>query len=89
MAFKGDSDDKRESLSYKLRKILSFESREVLCTDPYIKDDSFVDLEELLNRSDVVILAAPHSDYRDLRFPADTKQVIVDVWNVWGSGCVL
>jgi UDP-N-acetyl-D-mannosaminuronic acid dehydrogenase len=89
MAFKGDSDDKRESLSYKLRKILSFESREVLCTDPYIQDGTFVGLEELLHRSDIVILAAPHSEYRDLRLPAGENQVVVDVWNIWENGCVL
>jgi UDP-N-acetyl-D-mannosaminuronic acid dehydrogenase len=89
MAFKGDSDDKRESLSYKLRKILSFESREVLCTDPYVRDEGFVDLEVLLNRSDIIILAAPHSEYRDLRLPSEPKQIVVDVWNVWENGCVL
>ena len=38
MAFKADSDDPRESLSYKLRKILEYEAAEVLCTDVYIKD---------------------------------------------------
>ena len=32
MAFKANSDDKRESLSYKVRKILSFESGSVLCS---------------------------------------------------------
>jgi len=38
MAFKGDSDDSRESLSYKLRKLLALEAKEVLCTDPYVED---------------------------------------------------
>ena len=38
MAFKGESDDTRESLSYKLRKILEYEAAEVLCTDPYVDD---------------------------------------------------
>ena len=38
MAFKADSDDPRESLSYKLRKVLEYEAGEVLCTDVYIKD---------------------------------------------------
>src|SRR2546422_6494733 len=33
MAFKADSDDCRDSLSYKLKKVLEVEAREVLCTD--------------------------------------------------------
>ena len=38
MAFKAESDDVRSSLSYKLKRILEFRSREVLCTDPYVDD---------------------------------------------------
>src|SRR5260370_27590965 len=45
-AFKGDSDDKRESLSYQLRKLLGLESKQVLCTYPYIQDATSVQLSE-------------------------------------------
>ena len=81
MAFKSDSDDKRESLSYKLRKLLMVEAKEVLCTDPYVVDDKLVPLEEALERADIIILGAPHSVYRDLRFSAN--QLLVDVWGFW------
>jgi UDP-N-acetyl-D-mannosaminuronic acid dehydrogenase len=81
MAFKGESDDKRESLSYKLRKLLMVEAKEVLCTDPYVTDQKLVPLEDALRRADVLILGAPHAAYRDLRF-ADEK-VVVDVWGFW------
>src|SRR5262249_55093862 len=50
MAFKGDCDDARESLSYKLRKILEYEAAGVVCTDPYVKDPGLVSLEETLER---------------------------------------
>src|SRR5277367_1269520 len=66
MAFKGESDDKRESLSYKLRKLLMVEAKEVLCTDPYVPDPKLVPLGEALRRADVIILGAPHAAYRDL-----------------------
>ena len=33
MAFKAESDDIRDSLSYKLKKLLEVQAREVLCTD--------------------------------------------------------
>jgi UDP-N-acetyl-D-mannosaminuronic acid dehydrogenase len=81
MAFKSESDDKRESLSYKLRKLLMIEAKEVLCTDPYVVDDKLVPLEEALELSDIIILGAPHAVYRDLRFAPN--QVCVDVWGFW------
>ncbi|WP_249715200.1 nucleotide sugar dehydrogenase, partial [Rhizomonospora bruguierae] len=38
MAFKGESDDPRESLAYKLKKILTLRAKRVLCADPYVRD---------------------------------------------------
>ena len=87
MAFKGDIDDARESLSYKLRKILEYEAAAVVCTDPYVDDPRLVTLDETLERSDVLVLGAPHSDYRSLVIP-DGKPVI-DVWNFFGKGAQL
>ncbi len=83
MAFKGDNDDPRESLSYKLKKKLEIEADEVLCHDPYIKDERFVSLDQIKNEADVIILATPHSVYRDEDFG---KKQVVDVWNFYGKG---
>src|ERR1700691_151644 len=38
MAFKAESDDKRDSLSFKLKKLLEVAALEVLCTDPYLHE---------------------------------------------------
>jgi UDP-N-acetyl-D-mannosaminuronic acid dehydrogenase len=84
MAFKADSDDPRESLSYKLRKILEYEALECLCTDVYIQDPSFLPLDDVLAKADLLIVGAPHREYRELALPA-TKPVI-DVWNLYGKG---
>jgi UDP-N-acetyl-D-mannosaminuronic acid dehydrogenase len=81
MAFKSESDDKRESLSYKLRKLLMVEAREVLCTDPYVVDEKLISLEEAVDRADVIVLGAPHAAYRDLHFCDD--KIVVDVWGFW------
>ncbi len=81
MAFKGDSDDSRESLSFRLRNLLSLYAKEVLCTDPYICDKTLVPLETALERADAIVLGAPHSVYRNLSLPPG-KQV-VDIWNFW------
>jgi UDP-N-acetyl-D-mannosaminuronic acid dehydrogenase len=87
MAFKANVDDKRESLSYKLKKILLFEARQVLCSDVHVDDPDFISTDELVRRSDVIILGAPHREYHDLRIPPG--KVFVDVWNVSGQGCVI
>ncbi|HJQ40541.1 MAG TPA: nucleotide sugar dehydrogenase [Thermoanaerobaculia bacterium] len=84
MAFKADSDDPRESLSYKLRKILEYEAGQVLCTDPYVKDEALLPLEDVLAQSDIIIVAAPHKQYRELRFREG--QHVVDIWNTYGKG---
>lgn len=84
MAFKANCDDKRESLSYKLKKLLTAEAREVYCTDVYIKDDGFVAAEKMIESSDIIIVATPHREYKELRIPIGT--VVVDVWNYYGNG---
>jgi UDP-N-acetyl-D-mannosaminuronic acid dehydrogenase len=81
MAFKGDSDDNRSSLSYKLKKLLQVEARKVVCTDPFISDPAFVSLDQAVEQADVIILGAPHSAYRDLHFPIDKK--VIDIWGFW------
>ena len=81
MAFKGESDDNRDSLSYKLKNLLEVESKEVLCTDPFVPDPSFVPLDEAVCKADIIVLGAPHSAYRDVEFaPGKT---VIDIWNFW------
>jgi UDP-N-acetyl-D-mannosaminuronic acid dehydrogenase len=82
MAFKGGSDDTRESLAYKLRKILLLKARDVLCTDPYVADDRLVPLPEVLERADLLVIAAPHAEYRDLV----TAKPVADMWGITGQG---
>jgi UDP-N-acetyl-D-mannosaminuronic acid dehydrogenase len=83
MAFKGESDDIRSSLSYKLKRILEFRAKQVLTTDPYVTvDDTLAPLEQVLAESDLLILAAPHKAYADL----DPTLPIVDIWNLLGEG---
>ena len=84
MAFKAESDDPRSSLSYKLRKLLVWAGAEVRCTDPYVMDDRLVPLEDAIAEADIVVLGAPHKDYRGLRFPAGRD--VVDVWGALGEG---
>jgi UDP-N-acetyl-D-mannosaminuronic acid dehydrogenase len=81
MAFKGDSDDPRASLSYKVRKLAAFKGAKVLCTDPYVTDSTFVSLDEVLHSADILVIGAPHRDYRALEL--DGREV-VDIWGLTG-----
>ena len=83
MAFKAESDDPRASLSYKLRKLLSWAGARVLATDPYVLDDRLVSLECVLKESDILILGAPHKPYRGLEIGG---RDVVDVWGALGEG---
>lgn len=83
MAFKANNDDTRQSLSFKLRKLLQIEAKEVLCSDVYVRDDEFVSPHDLIENSDIVILATPHKEYANLYIEG---KVVVDVWNFYGKG---
>lgn len=80
MAFKAESDDARDSLAYKLLKLLTLHARKVLCTDPYVKDKSLVPLERVIAESDVLFVATPHRGYRTLEIPPGKH--VFDVWSV-------
>jgi UDP-N-acetyl-D-mannosaminuronic acid dehydrogenase len=83
MAFKGESDDNRSSLAYKLKRIMKFKSAGVLTSDPYVKNDKdLVSEDEVIAGSDLLIISAPHVRYRDLQ----TEKPIVDIWNLRGNG---
>jgi UDP-N-acetyl-D-mannosaminuronic acid dehydrogenase len=78
MAFKAEIDDRRSSLSYKLKKILIMNSKKVLTTDPFVKDDDeIISLEKTLKNSDILILATPHKIYKKIK----TKKLLIDIWN--------
>lgn len=80
MAFKANIDDIRDSLSYKLGKILRFHGAEVLYSDEFARDPTFIDKEQLVANSHVVVVGVPHDAYRGLKVPAEVE--VVDLWNI-------
>jgi len=86
MAFKGESDDIRSSLAYKLKRILRFKAGTVLCADPYVKSDpKLVPEAEVLERSDLVVIGAPHKRYVQLAI----EKPVVDIWGCRGDGVMV
>ena len=71
MAFKADSDDPRESLSYKLRNLLQIEAKRGSLHGPLRQGPDLVPLETAIAQADVVILGVPHSVYRELQIPPE------------------
>ncbi len=83
MAFKAESDDMRESLSYKMKKLLSLHAGSVLTCDPYVKDPLLLPEAEVLRRSDLFVIGAPHARYKALDY---RNKGVVDIWNHLGKG---
>jgi len=81
MAFKANSDDIRDALSFKLKKILHFAGARVLCADPHVRISGLLPAAEVVRRSRILILGVPHEAYRRLRIPADRK--VIDIWGFW------
>ncbi len=78
MAFKAEIDDTRASLSYKLKRTLQMSAREVLTTDPFVTTDpAILPLDQVVKRSDILILCTPHSAYADANLKG---KPVVDVW---------
>lgn len=84
MAFKADVDDIRDSLSYKLGKLLRFYGANVLYSDEFARNPDFISKEELIAQSTIVILGVPHSAYRQLEIPPHIH--LVDVWGFFTNG---
>lgn len=84
MAFKADSDDHRDSLSFKLKKIAETKCKKVLCHDFHIKNPSFHSLPKVLKQSDIIVLAAPHKQYKNIDMREYKDKKIVDIWDFWG-----
>ncbi len=86
MAFKGGSDDIRSSLSYKLKRILTFKAGGVLCTDPYVTvDPNLTSLDEVLAKADLLVVGAPHPEYKTIK----TDKPVADIWNILGNGVLI
>ncbi len=77
MSFKAQSDDIRNSLSYKMKKVLAIYSKKVLTSDPYVKNDKDIkSLDYVKNKSDILIIATPHNIYKKIK----TKKTVYNVW---------
>ena len=93
LTFKKDSDDDRDSLSYKLIRFLERELADIAIHDPFVPAQS-ESYESAVANADVIIVATNHSAYSDasalghILTTARPDCLLVDVWNAFGTGQV-
>ena len=80
MAFKANVDDIRDSLSFRLLKILKFSGANVMCSDEFASNPDFVSKEEIIANCETVLIAAPHSAYKDIKYPSNVD--LIDIWKI-------
>jgi UDP-N-acetyl-D-mannosaminuronic acid dehydrogenase len=87
LTFKRDSDDLRDSLSFKLVRLLERELAHVARHDPHVSAGSDP-LEAALDGAEAVVVATNHSGFEELLARLPDGLLLVDPWNVTGSGRV-
>jgi UDP-N-acetyl-D-mannosaminuronic acid dehydrogenase len=87
LTFKRDSDDVRDSLSFKLVRLLERELAHVARHDPHVPAES-EPLDAALDGADAVVVATNHSDFEGLLGQLADGTLLVDPWNVTGAGRV-
>jgi UDP-N-acetyl-D-mannosaminuronic acid dehydrogenase len=87
LSFKRDSDDTRDSLSYKLIRLLERELARVARHDPHVPAES-EPLDTAVAGADAVVLAMNHSAFADVLPKLPPSALVVDPWNVTGGAQV-
>ncbi|MCA1569013.1 MAG: nucleotide sugar dehydrogenase [Chloroflexi bacterium] len=93
LAFKGNTDDERDSLAHKLVRLLERELADVAVHDPLVATPTppFV---ETVAGADAVVIAANHEEFMGadvlhaVAELAGESALIVDPWNCFGAGQV-
>ena len=80
ITFKAETDDTRDSLAIKLIKLLKKSGMSVLQSDEYCFEKNNIKKHELLRRSDIIIIAAPHKAYKKIKFPKN--KILIDIWGI-------
>lgn len=85
-AYKKNVDDKREAPAEKIVKILR-KDFEVLINDDYVGTEDFLDLGEVLSRSDIILLITDHDQYKGIKFSQYPNiQFVYDTRNLFTVG---
>ncbi|MEA2457821.1 MAG: UDP-N-acetyl-D-mannosaminuronic acid dehydrogenase [Thermoleophilaceae bacterium] len=87
LTFKRNSDDDRDSLAFKLVRLLERELAHVSRHDPHWTAES-EPLDTALEGAKAVVIATNHSEFEELLPKLPSDALLVDPWNVTGSSQV-
>jgi UDP-N-acetyl-D-mannosaminuronic acid dehydrogenase len=93
LAFKGNTDDERDSLSYKLIRLLERELADVEVHDPRVATPT-TPFEEAVAGAQAVVVAANHDEFlgpeplHAIAALAGPDALVVDPWNCFGAAQV-
>jgi UDP-N-acetyl-D-mannosaminuronic acid dehydrogenase len=93
LAFKGNTDDERDSLAHKLVRLLERELADVAVHDPRVATPT-PPLEEAVAGADAIVVAANHDEFRgveplhQIAALAGGDALVVDPWNCFGAAQV-
>jgi UDP-N-acetyl-D-mannosaminuronic acid dehydrogenase len=93
LAFKGNTDDERDSLAHKLVRLLERELADVAVHDPRVATPT-PPFEETVAGADAIVVAANHDEFRgfeplhDIAALAGGDALVVDPWNCFGAAQV-
>ena len=80
LTFKADCDDIRDSLAMKLLYSLKKRKIKTLYSDEYYKMQGMKKKNDLVKKSDIIIISTPHKAYKNLKIPKNKK--IIDIWGI-------
>ena len=83
LTFKAETDDIRDSLSIKLLKLLRLRRVKTLQSDEFYKSKKNISKKDLVEKSDIIILATPHKAYKKLKIRKN--KTLVDIWGLIDS----
>jgi len=90
LAFKGNTDDERDSLAHKLVRLLERELADVAVHDPRVTTPT-PPFEETVSGADAIVVAANHDEFlgaeplHEIAALAGGDALIVDPWNCFGA----
>ncbi len=83
LTFKSETDDTRDSLAIKLLQILKSKKIKTVQSDEYYKDKNNISKNDLIKKSDIIILATPHKAYKKLKI--GKKKLVIDIWGLFNK----
>ena len=62
----------------KLKNYLEKRGFKYYCSDPYSKGDGIIKTNSLIQKSDIIVVATPHLEYKKLKLPKNNEQDLLN-----------